>query len=451
MAKKDIITKIHKDLKYSNEKVSKLHKAIKDDFSFAQGNQWEDGDVQDLAKAGVKAITINKIKPIVKLLTGIERQSRSDFKAFPEGGEDELTAEIVSRLMKNVAKNSRVEVKFSEVFKNGSIGGMCFLEPYMDYNFDLLNGDLKFKKISSADVYLDPDFQEYDLSDSKFLIKITKDLSQDDLLALFPDDEKKVKKIQGGKLDITTLDSLTTLVETDDYPETLSGDPNPETFEAVYDLVDYYYKELKTKYYTIIQEKGIIKEFDTQAEAESLAEQTGGIVISRKVPVIMLAQVVGNTLFYDDVAPFYPKWKTYPIIPFFAELITEDMKDFSLKIQGIVRGIKDLNEEYNKRRTQELRHLNSSANSGFVIEEGMLSSNEEAKLKKFGSSAGIVVKTKRGRGTELGRITPMPLSQGHAQLAAENAQDLKEASGVNPDLLANDSQSQSGRAILFVA
>jgi len=43
----------------------------------------------------------------------------------------------------------------------------------------------------------------------------------------------------------------------------------------------------------------------------------------------------------------------------------------------------------------------------------------------------------------------MPLSQGHAQLAAENAQDLKEASGVNPDLLATDSKSQSGRAILL--
>jgi len=60
----------------------------------------------------------------------------------------------------------------------------------------------------------------------------------------------------------------------------------------------------------------------------------------------------------------------------------------------------------------------------------------------------VVIVRKKGS-NPLIRITPMPLSQGHAQLAAENAQDLKEASGVNPDLLANDSQSQSGRAILF--
>ena len=47
------------------------------------------------------------------------------------------------------------------------------------------------------------------------------------------------------------------------------------------------------------------------------------------------------------------------------------------------------------------------------------------------------------------RITPQPLSQGHAQAAAENEKDMKEVSGVIPDLLANDSQSQSGRAILL--
>jgi hypothetical protein len=43
----------------------------------------------------------------------------------------------------------------------------------------------------------------------------------------------------------------------------------------------------------------------------------------------------------------------------------------------------------------------------------------------------------------------MELSQGHAQLAIENAQDIKEASGVNPDLLANADTDQSGRAILL--
>lgn len=42
---------------------------------------------------------------------------------------------------------------------------------------------------------------------------------------------------------------------------------------------------------------------------------------------------------------------------------------------------------------------------------------------------------------------PTPLSQGHAQATAEHTQDMKEASGINTDLLAMNEQNASGRAI----
>lgn len=446
---KDIVKNVYRDLKSSSTKLNKLHKQIREDFKFEQGEQWDQSDVSELNKAGVQALTINKIRPIIKLITGIERQSRSDFKAFPEGGEDELTSEIVSRLLKNLSKNSKVDIKHSEQFKYGCIGGLSFIEPYVDYSNDLINGDLKWKRISARDVYFDPDFKEYDLSDCKYIIKVTKDLSQDDLIGLFPEKEKKIKKMSGSKIDVNNLSDGEISRDTDDYPVTQEGPEIDFSPVDTYDLIDYYYKELKERWYVIIKEKGIIKEFETKEEAENLILQVGtGDLFSRKVPVVMLAQVVGNIEFYNDVCWSYPRWKHYPIVPYFAELVTEEVGDFSLQIQGIVRGIKDLNLEYNKRRTQELRHLNSSANSGFDIEEGQLSKDEEQKLKKYGSSPGFVIKRKRGT-PPLSRISPMPLSQGHSQLAAECSEDLKQASGVNPDLLANDSQSQSGRAILF--
>ena len=37
------------------------------------------------------------------------------------------------------------------------------------------------------------DFQEYDMSDCKYIIKITRDLSKEDLEMLFPDQKKKIK------------------------------------------------------------------------------------------------------------------------------------------------------------------------------------------------------------------------------------------------------------------
>ena len=149
MSDEKLVKKIYDDLQYSASKLSKLHKAIEEDFEFVQGQQWEDEDVQRLYQRGVKALTINKIKPVIKLLSGIERQARSDFKAFPEGNEDSVVAEMVTRLMKNRTKVCNVNEKLSTQFKNSSIGGVCFIEPYLDYAYNLINGDLKFKTISA--------------------------------------------------------------------------------------------------------------------------------------------------------------------------------------------------------------------------------------------------------------------------------------------------------------
>jgi hypothetical protein len=41
------------------------------------------------------------------------------------------------------------------------------------------------------------------------------------------------------------------------------------------------------------------------------------------------------------------------------------------------------------------------------------------------------------------------MPQGHMALSQERINDIKNSSGINPDLLANDSQSQSGKAILL--
>lgn len=447
---KDILAKVYRDLRYSSSKYSGLFKQIVDDFKYVQGDQWEDSNVQELRKAGVKALVINKIKPIIKLVTGIERQSKSDIIAFPEGGEDSLAGEIATRLIKNVTKTSDLNFKQSTQFKNGAIGGVSYIEPYIDYSQDLINGCLKWNTISGCEVYPDPDGKEYDFSDHKFVVKVTRDLSIEDLELLFPEEGKKIDRIVQGKLNIGAFDNLESHLQSLDYPALSEGDLSyGEQKSRTYDLIDYYYKSLKDAYFVADKERGAIKEAPDKETAEQISSQIpGSVVITKKVPAIMHYQVVGNTVFYDGECWCYPNWRSYPLIPYFAEFITEEIGDKAKSIQGVVRSLKDLQEEYNKRRTQELRHLNSSTNSGFDIEEGQLSPEEEERLKKYGSSPGFVARRKRGT-PPLNRFTPLPLSQGHAQLAVENAQDLKEASGVNPDLLATDSNSQSGRAILL--
>ena len=73
------------DFKRARAKKREWIEAATEDYEFAVGEQWKPEDIKALEETGVKALTINKIQPNLFLISGIERQNRTDFKAYPEG------------------------------------------------------------------------------------------------------------------------------------------------------------------------------------------------------------------------------------------------------------------------------------------------------------------------------------------------------------------------------
>jgi len=442
-----------------------MEKQLKD-FEFALGKQWDDDDVDKLAKAGVAALTINKIQPNIFLISGIERQNRTKARAFPEGSEDGVVADIASGLLANVEKRSQTKYKLSETFEDGCICGEGYIEPYIDYTWDLLNGEMKVKKLNPFNVFPDPDGTEYDLSDAEFVIKFTPALSKKQIEKLFPGKKKLLDKIESAKLTLDATEDMNSAgmeEQTKGYNDNDTDIPGLDHQKEEFDLTEYFYKKYVDKWIIVDKKLGKISaEVDNEQDAKNYVEQAtiddevdedgnpvdpSAIVIKRIIPEIWICALVGSEKIDEYQSPFYPKWRSYPIIPFFAHRITTPMKDRDLMFQGIVRGLIDPQRELNKRRTQELRLLNTSANSGWISEQGAWV--KKADVKKFGASPGIILEYKSGKARPE-KITPTPLSQGHAQLAAENGQDMKEISGINADLLSMaDNKSASGRAILL--
>lgn len=437
-------------------------KEATEDYEFAVGKQWDETVLEKLAKDGIRGLTINKIQPNLFLVSGIQRQNRSDFRAFPEGGEDTTLAEVATRLLKNVMKSSRAQYKLSEMFEDGLICGEGWLEPYIDYTYDLLNGEMKFKKVSCFNVFPDPDSSEYDLSDAEFLDKFTTGITEKQAIQLFPDKEAEIKKIKNRRLNLDIL-SEDPDHQTKGYNS--SGNIKSEELHTgrvekdTFDLLEHHYKDYVKKYIVVDRIKGKTREAKDKETAEAyvkLAEQQDvpddnhpelpkAAVIVRTCPEIRIAAMLGDTLIDDYDAPFYPKWKTFSLLPFFAHRVTTPLKEVrEYQVQGIVRSLKDPQREVNKRRTQELRHLNSTTNSGWISEKGAWV--KKAEVKRIGASAGVVLEYNQGY-AKPERITPAPLSHAHAQMVAENTQDMKEISGINADLLAMGDQSSSGRAI----
>lgn len=458
--KKDkMTTRILTDLKRARSVKRDWAKEAEEDFEFAVGKQWKDEDKAILEGNGVPALTINKIQPNIFLISGHQRQNRTDFVAYPEGDEDNVMADIVTRLLKNALKDCEGDHKSSEQFEDGVICGEAWLEPFIDYTHDVVNGDLNLKKINPFTLFVDPDSVEYDLSDAEYVIKVSPRLTKNQVLRLFPDKEAIINGIQDGSLKVALADGDNNTAQTLDYPmvgaETKNeghGESQDTVDNKPYDLIEYHYKEYIKKYFIADKSLGKVQEAKDKQAAEKYVETmntaSGTVVakiIERLVPEIWICAMIGNVEIDKYICPFYPKWKTYAFIPFWAHKITTPLRNArELMVQGIVRSLKDPQRELNKRRSQELRILNSTANSGWLCEENTWKNKND--VEKYGSTPGVTLEYKTGK-AKPERITPAPLSQGHAQLAAENTQDIKEISGINADLLAMQDKDMSGRAI----
>ena len=460
MAKKEEldVKKILAYFKTSYESKRKWIECALEDIKFTLGKQWEDDDVSTLESMAVRPLTINKIRPNIFLRTGIESQNRTDWKAFPKGEEDGIKAEITSSLLKNVADQSDLEYVQSEQFEEALMTGECYLEPYLDYTDSIINAEMQFKKTSATQIFPCHGYTKYDLSDARHVFKLTQDLTEDQILELYPDQEKKIKQMSVTKIDIKTWNNLKTLPHNQklDYPQDSSSqglaDGTVETKK--FDLLEYYYKKFIKKAIVIDKKINKIKQVDDTEKAIKYMEianeqEPGSVEIRyRMVSEIHLAAIIGNDVIEDDICWSYPRWKTYPIFPLFAYRSTAPIVEKEYSVQGITRGLKDPNRDYNKRRTQELRLLNTSGNSGWQYEEGALTEDQMEAYRKNGSSPGVMLAHKRGKNPPI-KIMPTPLSQGHAQLAAERSQEMKELSGINSDMLAMQESQASGRAIML--
>lgn len=458
---KPTVEDVYRDLDISSKAQSKLHRQMKEDMEFALGKQWDDEKFEKLRQAKVTPLTINQIKPLVKIISGIERQSRSDFVAFPEGKEDQLISEIITRLLKNVVKRSGFVNKASEQFKEGVITGLCYIEPYLDYTYDLINGEMKFRKINADRVFWSLDGEEYDLSDRRYIIKCSYNMSKEQLSEMFPDGESKIEKAGFSKIDFKDIGAQADKIQTQDYTFRSKDEVSGVSGDGGYDLVEYFYKYPKSVYFVADRQTGEIQEFQTKKEADAVIEQgaqTGLsdrlVMIHKKIPEIRLKQVIGDVEMSDEVAWSYPRYKFFPLFPFFAERCTADISEPELLIQGIVRSLKDLQVELNSSRTLELMHVNSTVNSGYIVPKGAFDDKNKDLIKRLGSSPGIYAeydtdKTGGVVNPDTFRARPAEIPAAHMTLSNERLNELKEASGVNPNLLANDDSQQSGRAILL--
>jgi hypothetical protein len=483
------VSRVMADFSAAAKVKSTLTKREIEDFKYALGEQWSDEDKISLERAKIKPATDNQIAPNLYLLTGLERQNRTDFKAFPEGEEDGLKAEIASYLFKKSIETSGYGDKSSEQFKDGITCGESHLELYLDNDENLLNGKPRWKKLDGCQVFPDPASREYDFSDARYLYKVTRDIDKEDVIALYPEKEEDIREVSDGKLGVD-YDGSEKHVQRQDYSKSSSSSADSNDYEGeCVDLIERYYKKACPRSFIGDRKTGSITEAESKEKADKfISDYKARIVddqskyqaalqeaqmmtamgqpvqepisppetdteryihIKKNVQEIWLfAFIPGmNEPLANERAWFYPKWKSYPIIPFYARFSTAPLTgdDRHLLVQGLVHGVKNAQDRHNKATTLMIRHLNSSVNSGWLSEQDSWVNADE--VRNFGTTPGVNLEYKAGKQPPQ-RISPAPLSSAHAEISKDALEKMKTSLGINADLLAvQQGGSDSGRAI----
>jgi hypothetical protein len=117
------------------------------------------------------------------------------------------------------------------------------------------------------------------------------------------------------------------------------------------------------------------------------------------------------------------------------------MPYFPWRIQGVVRGLRDAQYLYNRRRQIELDILESQLNSGWIYKENALVNPKDVFLS--GQGRGLALK-EEAQMTDVQRIEAPQIPPSMIQLSELLAKEIMEISGVNEELLGSATDEKAG-------
>lgn len=469
----DLKLEIYKRYKSCTKFYDAWEKVAKEDYSFGLGDQWNVEDRQALHEQARPCLTFNRIKPIVGIVSGYQRENSARLKVNPEGGEDKVFSEVMDKILMFIDKGSHLSYRLGYMFDDGLYCGKGFMEASITYDKDPIRGELNFKQLNPYQVKVDPDCLDYDINDSaQYCFKVVR-LSKDKLKFLYPSKKKLIDgfvidnddpvengggvMVEGDKDDYGNNPNKTTVVQRTSEAVDDEGHEKDQKFT----LKEYWRLKTVKKFYVVEKETGEPQKFDTKEEAEAFAmtqnsqgmmpgmEQPQAVgqemkVIDRDTNEMWVASQCCGHILQDEKSPFEPLYSGFPFFRYMADW-TPNADSELLRVQGFVRQLKDPQREKNKSKSQNLHILNTQANSGWIADDDALSPEGFKQLEEMGAKPGLVIKKRAGK--EVREIMPKGPNAGHLQREQQADEEFKQISAVNPDLMGMSEGTESGKAI----
>jgi hypothetical protein len=417
------------------------------DYTYAKNIQinqsfWSEADIDNRFLAGDQSMyndiygnlpafrkrqfSFNRIRRVHSMITGYQRQHRKSILCTPIEGSAQQTADQFTKCLFHVNEHGGALQTISDAFGGAVCSGMNLLSVWMDYRKDPVNGDICVDNVSYNGYLIDPYFKKMDMSDCNS-VWTRKYVSREQVKALLPGRSQDIQDMRGwgnrdGKFQFM-----------------------PESYNyGMQDLLiydEFWYLSMRKQKVLCDTQTGETMEWKGQDEdlAEFNRMYPNIMVLDQDVPTVKLAIVVQGRVMYHgpnplgiDRYPFVPVWAYYqPEIPY-----------FPWRVQGVVRGIRDAQYLYNRRRIIELDILESQVNSGWIYKENALVNPKDVFLE--GQGRGLALKANANIATDIQKIMPAQIPPSMIQLSELLGQEIQQISGVNEELLGSAQDDKAG-------
>lgn len=156
-----------------------------EDLDFYAGRQDAQEVIDELARQRRPTETYNEVKPKVDMLVGMGAQMHMDAVVVPVGAEDEALAEVMNGAIKHFRTKLDLTSFEMDMFEQVVKGGRALAQMYVDSG-NPFKPEIKVKLHRGHRFFIDPDFQEYDLSDARYLF-VDVWLTEEDIVQFFPE------------------------------------------------------------------------------------------------------------------------------------------------------------------------------------------------------------------------------------------------------------------------
>ena len=407
------------------------------DEDYYDNIQWSEEEAAQLKERGQAPIVYNVIAQTINWVIGSEKRGRSDFKILPREEEDTKPAELKTKLLKYLSDVNKLPFSRSRAFEDAIKVGIGWLE---DGAQDEDDGEPIYSRYESwRNILHDSASTELDFSDGRYIFR-SKWVDVDVAKALFPGREAQ---IDSAVVDASLYGSFD-MVDGDVPMDYMEFDRS--NYAVARTLVTHKRRRVRLIEceYRVPERvnrirggvfNGDIYDENDPRHVESV--NMGLATVTSKVMMrVRLAHMTVKDLLWEGPSPY--RHNRFRWTPIWCYRRGRDNLPY-----GMIRSIRDIQDDINKRASKALHILSSNK---VIMDEGALP--DDMTIDEFAEEVArpdAIITKKPGK--ELVLNADRELAAPHLELMSRGINMIQQVGGVTDELLGRTTNAVSGIAV----